>query len=101
MNLVARRDPDRGGVRRAVWLFTAFALSPLVGLIVACRSAFAANWLIYRVVLIPLVRRAKSRGQLEVDSILATFGLLFVVQGMLLVMFGGQFLHATPISRSR
>ena len=29
--------------------------------------------------------------QLEVDSILATFGLLFVVQGIMLVMFGGQY----------
>jgi len=28
---------------------------------------------------------------LEVDSILATFGLLFVVQGIMLVTFGGQF----------
>jgi branched-chain amino acid transport system permease protein len=28
---------------------------------------------------------------LEVDSILATFGLLFVVQGIMLVLFGGQF----------
>jgi branched-chain amino acid transport system permease protein len=30
------------------------------------------------ILLPPLVRRAKSRGQLEVDSILATFGLSFV-----------------------
>jgi hypothetical protein len=42
-------------------------------------------------VLKPLVRRAKNRAMLEVDSILATFGLLFVVQGIMLVVFGGQF----------
>jgi branched-chain amino acid transport system permease protein len=71
--------------------FSALAVSPLIGVIVAIPLGFAANWLIYRIVLTPLVRRAKSRGALETDSILATFGLLFVVQGIMLVAFGGQF----------
>ena len=75
----------------AHWGFTAMAVSPLLGLIVAMPLAFAANWLVYQVVLIPLVRRAKNRAMLEVDSILATFGLLFVLQGVMLVAFGGQF----------
>ena len=75
----------------AVWAFGTLALSPLIGLIIAIPLGFAINWLIYQVVLMPLVRRAKNRGMLEVDSILATFGLLFVVQGVMLVTFGGQF----------
>ena len=53
-------------------------------------AAFAANWLLYQIVLMPLVRRAKNQGMLEVDSILGTFGLLFVIQGLMLVMFGGS-----------
>jgi branched-chain amino acid transport system permease protein len=71
--------------------FTALAVSPLLGLLVAIPLGFAVNWLLYQIVLMPLVRRAKNRGMLEVDSILATFGLLFVVQGVMLVTFGGQF----------
>jgi branched-chain amino acid transport system permease protein len=71
--------------------FSALALSPLIGLLVALPLGFAVNWLVYQIVLMPLVRRARSRAMLEVDSILATFGLLFVVQGIMLVMFGGQF----------
>ena len=74
-----------------VWGLTAFAVSPLIGLLVAIPLGFAVNWLLYQIVLMPLVKRAKSRAMLEVDSILATFGLLFVVQGMMLVTFGGQF----------
>ena len=35
---------------------------------------------------------------LEVDSILATFGLLFVLQGVMLVVFGGQFYTYTYLS---
>lgn len=75
----------------AWWLFTANAVSPLVGLIVIVPAAFAINWLIYKFLLTPLVKRAKSRDALEADSILATFGMLFVVQGTLLVLFGGQY----------
>jgi branched-chain amino acid transport system permease protein len=75
----------------AHWGFAALAVSPLLGLIVAMPLAFVANWLLYTIVLTPLVRRARTRTMLEVDSILATFGLLFVIQGVMLVLFGGQF----------
>lgn len=75
----------------AYWLFTGLAVNPLVALLIAVPAAFVLNWGVYRVLLDPLVRRAKTRDALEIDSILATFGLLFVVQGVLLVWFGGQY----------
>jgi branched-chain amino acid transport system permease protein len=75
----------------AQWMFTGMALSPLYGLILVIPAAFAVNWAVYQVLLTPLVRRARNRDMLEVDSILATFGLLFVVQGIMLVIFGGQY----------
>lgn len=75
----------------AFWLFTDLRISPLLALLLAVPAAFVGNWAIYRYLLTPLVDRAKSRGQLEVDSILATFGLLFIVQGIALVAFGGQY----------
>ena len=74
----------------AWWLYTANALSPLAGLVVIVPLAFLVNWLVYHLLLMPLVRRATSRDALEGDSILFTFGLLFVVQGVLLATFGGQ-----------
>jgi branched-chain amino acid transport system permease protein len=80
-----------GAAFLAFWLYTDLKVSPLAGLILAVPLAFAANWAIYRWLLVPLVDRARSRGQLEVDSILATFGLLFIVQGIALVVFGGQY----------
>jgi branched-chain amino acid transport system permease protein len=80
------------------WLFTTQAVSPLVGLIAILPLAFALNWVIYQVLLLPLVRRAKNEGMLEVDSILATFGLLFVVQGVMLVSFGGQYFSYSYLS---
>jgi branched-chain amino acid transport system permease protein len=71
-------------------LYAGMAVSPLVGLVVIVPVAFALNWLVFQLLLMPLVRRAKNRDMLEVDSILATFGLLFIVQGVALVVFGGQ-----------
>ena len=56
------------------------------------------SWLIYQLLLMPLVRRARSRDALEVDSILATFGLLFVIQGIMLVMFGGGYYSYSYLS---
>jgi branched-chain amino acid transport system permease protein len=75
----------------AYWLFSAMKVGPLTGLALIVPAAFAFSWLIYRVLLIPLVRRAPTRDALEVDSILATFGLLFVVQGVMLALFGGAY----------
>ena len=75
----------------ALWLFTSFGVSPLLALVVVMPAAFALNWALYRVFLTPLVRRAPDAGALETDGILATFGLLFVVQGVMLAIFGGAY----------
>ena len=66
-------------------------LPPPVALAIAVPAGFAVSWLLYRVMLTPLVRRAGAGPRLEVDSILATFGLLFVVQGVMLAAFGGGY----------
>jgi branched-chain amino acid transport system permease protein len=75
----------------AFWLFTSAAVNPLLGLLLVVPVAFAISWAIYRFLLTPLVRRAPNRDALEVDSILATFGMLFVIQGIMLVIFGGAY----------
>ena len=72
-------------------LFTAVGINPILALAVVMPASFAVNWLVYRWLMTPLVRRAPDAGALEVDTILATFGLLFVVQGVLLVIFGGTY----------
>ncbi len=79
------------GAFAAFWVFTAGQVSPLLAVFFVAPLAFAANWLIYRLMLLPLVKRAKNRGQLEVDSILATFGLGFVLVGIMLATFGGEY----------
>ncbi len=73
------------------WLFTGWALSPLLGVIFVIPISFGVSFALYRVLLTPLVRRARTRDALEVDSILATFGMMFIVQGIMLTIFGGAY----------
>jgi len=90
------------GAFGAFWVYTAQQLNPMLALLFVVPVAFVLNAAIYRWLLVPLVRRAKSRGQLEVDSILATFGLSFAMVGLMRWAFGGEYFNysflATPFS---
>lgn len=81
------------------WFFTAWKLTPFWSLLIVVPIAFVVNWAIYRVLILPLVRRAKNQGQLEVDSILATFGVSFVAVGILLLTFGGEYLSYSYLAQ--
>ncbi|MBO6717946.1 MAG: branched-chain amino acid ABC transporter permease [Rhizobiaceae bacterium] len=98
MNLANGEMLVAGGFA-AFWFWTAGQISPLLTIFLVAPVAFVANWLIYRIMLRPLVKRAKSRGQLEVDSILATFGLAFVSVGLMLAVFGGDYFSYSHLAR--
>ncbi len=83
----------------AFWFWTTAQVSPLLTVFVVAPVAFMVNWLIYVIVLRPLVKRAKSRGQLEVDAILTTFGLSFVAVGVMLAVFGGDYFSYSYLAR--
>ncbi len=73
----------------AFWGFSLLSLSPLVTLFVAIPAAFLGSLLLFNYVLHPLLSRTRNPGKREVDSLLSTFGLLFVLQGIALVLWGG------------
>ena len=56
----------------AHWLFTGWAVSPFVGLVLVVPAAFVLNFAIYKILLTPLVRRAPNRDALEVDLLAET-----------------------------
>ncbi|MBW8284427.1 MAG: branched-chain amino acid ABC transporter permease [Rhizobium sp.] len=72
-------------------LFGQWGINPVLGLLVAVPIGFVFGYLVYGLMLRPLVARASNRESLEIDSILATFGLLFVIQGVMLVAFGSNY----------
>lgn len=79
-------------------LVTQLGVHPLLALAVAMPVGFGVQWTVYRVLLAPLARRAPSGDALVMDSILVTFGLLFVVQGIALVNFGGSYYSYSYLS---
>jgi branched-chain amino acid transport system permease protein len=74
----------------AFWMFTLGSINPILGMVLSVPVTFGANWLIYRVLMTPLVRRARTREQLEGETILATFGLLFVLRGAATLAFSAN-----------
>jgi branched-chain amino acid transport system permease protein len=74
----------------AFWMYTLWQVSPIVGMALSVPATFAANWLIYRLLMQPLARRARTREQLEGETILATFGLLFVLRGLATLAFSAN-----------
>lgn len=77
----------------AFWLYTGAQLNPVLAIIILAPAAYVLNWFIYRFLLLPLVKRAKTQGHLEVDSILSTFGISFIFIGLLHAIFGGAYFN--------
>lgn len=73
----------------AFWAFTLVGAPPLLTMLAGAPVAFGLSWLLFRYVLHPLLGRTADQGKREVDSILSTFGLLFVLQGVALVAWSG------------
>lgn len=71
--------------------FTGYGLSPLLSMGLVAPVGYGLGWLLYTIMMRPLVERSGASGRLEVDSILATFGLGFLLQGGLLLAFGANF----------
>jgi branched-chain amino acid transport system permease protein len=87
------------GAFAAFWFYTGVQLSPFLSIIVVAPLAFAVNWAIYRYLMLPLVNRSKSHGEFEVDCILATFGLSFILVGLMLAFFGGEYFSYSYLER--
>lgn len=98
MNLANGEMLVAGGFA-AFWLYTGGQVSPILAIFLVAPITFVLNWLIYKIMLRPLVKRAKTRGQLEADSILATFGLSFVLVGLMIWVFGGDYFSYSYLSR--
>ena len=81
------------GSLAAFWLYTSSQISPLLTILIVIPISFIGNLLIYNLLLAPLVRRSKSKGALEVDSILATFGMSFILIGIMISIEGGFFAY--------
>ncbi|HEX5779077.1 MAG TPA: branched-chain amino acid ABC transporter permease [Xanthobacteraceae bacterium] len=79
-----------GGAFIAFFAIMLWQVNPLLSLFVSMPLAFALSWLIYQVLMVPLIRRAPDQDALDADVVLVTFGLFFVFQGLALVYWSGD-----------
>ncbi|MDE0530007.1 MAG: hypothetical protein OXI01_00960 [Albidovulum sp.] len=59
------------GALASFWPFITSQISPKLTVMLIALASYVGNRLAFRFLLLPLVGRSKTRGQLEVDSILA------------------------------
>ena len=70
-------------------LYTGFGINPLLSLAISGPLFFLLGFLIHRTLFTSLRTKAPSQGAYEGNSLLAAFGLLFVVQNIALLTWGG------------
>ena len=81
-------------------LFTSAGVTPLVSMLICAPFFFAIGFVIYRIFYTPLRTSSESPAAFEGNSMLASFGLLFVIQNLALLIWGspGQGLFVPGIS---
>jgi branched-chain amino acid transport system permease protein len=79
-------------------LYTSLGLSPLLGLVLQLPLFFLLGWGIYGLVYRGVLEQGGGPAQLEANSLLLSFGLLFILENLALVVWGPslrgyQYLH--------
>jgi len=74
----------------AFWLFTLAGISPLVGLVVSTPLMFGLGLIVHRLVYHPIRMKSSSISSFEGYSILASYGLIFILQNLAILTFGGR-----------
>jgi branched-chain amino acid transport system permease protein len=69
-------------------LFTWAHISPLVSMAICAPVFFAIGFIIYRILYSPLRASSENIGVFEGNSMLASFGLMFVAQNVALIIWG-------------
>ena len=72
------------------WLFSSVNLNPLVSLLVSAPLIFAIGWFLHVTLFRRLMDSAPSLNVFEGTSMLASFGLLYIVQNIARIIWGSQ-----------
>jgi branched-chain amino acid transport system permease protein len=72
------------------WLWRAIGIDPILAAVITTPLMFGLGWVMYRFVI------SRIRGQAPSMSVLLTFGLALVLEGVLNVTVGNRFRSATP-----
>jgi branched-chain amino acid transport system permease protein len=71
-------------------LYTVFDINPLLGLVVCGPIAFILGFILHRTLFKRLLATSASLGIFEGNSMLASFGLLFIIRNLALIFWGSD-----------
>ena len=71
-------------------LYTIFGVNPLVSLVICGPAVSIIGFLLYKTLFSPLRISSESLGAFEGSSMLLSFGLLFIIQNMAMLIWGGD-----------
>jgi len=74
----------------AFWLFSLLRISPLLSLVICAPLMFALGLLVHRLIYHPIRLKSPSISAFEGYSILASYGLIFILQNLVVVSWGGR-----------
>lgn len=72
------------------WLFTSFNVNPLLSIVISGIILFIIGYLLYRTLFTRLRVTSPTPGAYEGSSMLAAFGLMFVIQNVVLLIWGAE-----------
>jgi branched-chain amino acid transport system permease protein len=71
-------------------LFTVFHLNPLISIVIAGPIAFVLGFIIHRTLFKKLLSSSANPGVFESNSMLASFGLMFIIQNIAFIAWGPE-----------
>jgi branched-chain amino acid transport system permease protein len=72
------------------WLYSVFGINPLFCLVVVCPLTFVIGFILHRTLFNRLRATSETEGAFEGSSMLASFGLLFIIQNLALLIWGSK-----------
>jgi branched-chain amino acid transport system permease protein len=82
------------------WLFSSHGLNPLISIVVTAPLTIVLGWALHATLFRRLMDKAPSVDIFEGQSMLASFGLLYIVQNVARIIWGSQTYNLTFLQRT-
>jgi branched-chain amino acid transport system permease protein len=72
------------------WMFALLGINPILTLIICVPTMYILGWVVHRLVFHPIRIKSENIGKFEGYSILASYGLIFIMQSLAVLAWGGR-----------
>lgn len=72
------------------WMFTLFDINPILSLLICIPALYVIGWAVHYLVFHPIRLKSRTIGDFEGYSILASYGLIFILQSAAVLWWGGR-----------